>query len=209
MVQVRAATIVPLARALPSFEDLREQIITAAVDRTCLIAPWPVNQTSFVERKEDARGRISLIAQEIARLVTTIVEQAAAVTRKLHALKPSLRVLEDIDQQLSQLFETNFIVLTPARQLSQYPRYLKAIEVRIDKLKGDPSRDTARMAEIAALHVPWQRTVVARKGVVDPRLEEFRWLLEELRVSLFAQELKTPMPVSVKRLQKVWESGRR
>ena len=59
MVQVRAATIAPLARALPSFEDLREQIITAAVDRTCLITPWPIDQPTFVERREDARGRIS------------------------------------------------------------------------------------------------------------------------------------------------------
>ena len=164
---------------------------------------------TFVERKDDARGRLSLIAHEIARLVTVIVEQAAAVARKLSALKPFPRVVEDIDQQLSQLFAVEFIAHTPARQLSQYPRYLKAIEVRIDKLKADPARDTARMNEIAALQVPWHRAVISRKGVVDPRLEEFRWLLEELRVSLFAQELKTPMPVSVKRLQKVWESTRR
>ncbi|MBS1135681.1 MAG: ATP-dependent helicase HrpA [Burkholderiaceae bacterium] len=65
------------------------------------------------------------------------------------------------------------------------------------------------MQEMAALQVPWLREVAARKGVPDPRLEEFRWLLEELRVSLFAQELRTPMPVSSKRLQKAWESLRR
>ena len=57
--------------------------------------------------------------------------------------------------------------------------------------------------------MPFQRELAARKGVTDGRLTEFRWLLEELRVSLFAQELRTPMPVSVKRLQKVWESLRR
>ncbi|MBC8119744.1 MAG: ATP-dependent RNA helicase HrpA, partial [Burkholderiaceae bacterium] len=209
MVQVRAAALPPLARAFSSFEDLREEIISAAIDRTCLFAPWPIDRTSFVERKEDARGRISLIAQEIARLVTVIVEQAVAVLRKLPALKAFPRVVEDIEQQLSQMFAANFIVLTPARQLSQYPRYLKAIEVRIDKLKADPARDTARMTEIATLQLPWQRTVIARKGAVDPHLEEFRWLLQELRVSLFAQELKTPIPVSVKRLQKVWENSRR
>ena len=117
-------------------------------------------------------------------------------------------MVEDINHQLSQLFAPNFIIATPARQLNQYLRYLKAIEVRMDKLKADPGRDTVRMTEIAALQAPWQRAVTARKGVVDPRLEEFRWLLEELRVSLFAQELKTPVPVSVKRLQKVWESAR-
>ncbi|MEY2895830.1 MAG: ATP-dependent helicase HrpA, partial [Pseudomonadota bacterium] len=76
-------------------------------------------------------------------------------------------------------------------------------------LKADPTRDSARMAELAQLMTPWQRELAARKGVADPRLEEFRWLLEELRVGLFAQELRTPMPVSAKRLQKVWESLRR
>jgi ATP-dependent helicase HrpA len=62
------------------------------------------------------------------------------------------------------------------------------------------------MAELGPLQTACARAVAARKGVPDPRLEEFRWLLEELRVSLFAQELRTPMPVSVKRLQKVWAS---
>ena len=62
------------------------------------------------------------------------------------------------------------------------------------------------MNEIATLHTPWQRAMAARKGAGDPRLDEFRWLLEELRVSLLPQELRTPMPVSVKRLHRVWDS---
>ena len=65
------------------------------------------------------------------------------------------------------------------------------------------------MAEITTLQTPYLRELAARKGKADARLEEFRWLLEELRVSLFAQELRTPMPVSVKRLQKVWDALRR
>ncbi len=95
---------------------------------------------------------------------------------------------------------------TPASALAHYPRYLKAIAARLDKLKNDPARDAARMSEVATLQTPYLRELAARKGVADARLDEFRWLLEELRVSLFAQELRTPMPVSVKRLQKVWDS---
>jgi ATP-dependent helicase HrpA len=57
--------------------------------------------------------------------------------------------------------------------------------------------------------LPWQRVLKTGVGKNDPKMIEFRWLLEELRVSLFAQELRTPMPVSVKRLQKVWESMQR
>jgi ATP-dependent helicase HrpA len=110
---------------------------------------------------------------------------------------------------LQRLFPKRFLVMTPAEQLAHYPRYLKAIAARLDKLKSDPARDQQRMSEIAALQTPYLRELSTRKGVADPRLEEFRWLLEELRVSLFAQELRTPVPVSSKRLSKVWESLRR
>jgi ATP-dependent helicase HrpA len=113
----------------------------------------------------------------------------------------------DIEQQLARLFARNFIVEVPAAQLAHYPRYLKAIALRLDKLRSEPARDAQRLQEIAALQVPWLRELAARKGVADPRLEEFRWLLEELRVSLYAQELRTPMPVSSKRLQKVWDAA--
>ena len=209
MTQVRASTVAWLSAALPSYEELREQIVTAALDRTCLVLPLPTDRPSFVQRKEDARGKLTLIAQELARLVTTIVEQAGTIARKLPALKGLPRLVTDVEQQLSQLFTAGFIVRTPPLQLAQFPRYLKAIELRMDKAKGDPARDATRTNEVQALVTLWQRAVSARKGVSDPRLDEFRWLLEELRVSLFAQELKTPMPVSVKRLQKFWESANR
>jgi ATP-dependent helicase HrpA len=76
--------------------------------------------------------------------------------------------------------------------------------MRLDKMRLDPARDTQRMAELRPLEARYLRHLAERKGTADPRLEEFRWLLEELRVSLFAQELRTPQPVSVKRLEKVW-----
>ncbi|MEO8188277.1 MAG: ATP-dependent RNA helicase HrpA, partial [Burkholderiaceae bacterium] len=209
MTQVRASTVRWLSAALPSYEELREQIVTAALDRTCLVLPLPTDRPSFIQRKEDARGKLTLIAQELARLVAAIVEQAGTIARKLPALKALPRLVPDVEQQLSQLFTADFIVGTPPLQLAQFPRYLKAIELRMDKAKGDPARDTARTNDVQALVTPWQRAISARRGVSDPRLDEFRWLLEELRVSLFAQELKTPMPVSVKRLQKFWGSANR
>ncbi|MCL2877016.1 MAG: DUF3418 domain-containing protein, partial [Betaproteobacteria bacterium] len=91
------------------------------------------------------------------------------------------------------------------------PRYLKAALMRLDKLRIEPARDTKLMSEWKTLAQPWQREAAAsaRCGASVPELEDFRWLLEELRVSLFAQTLKTPMPVSVKRLQKIWESRQR
>ena len=81
--------------------------------------------------------------------------------------------------------------------------------MRLERLRNDPQRDAGHMAEIGKLSAAFHRELAARKGSVDERLEAFRWMLEELRVSLFAQELRTPMPVSVKRLTKQWEAMRR
>jgi ATP-dependent helicase HrpA len=206
---IQAATVPSLAQAWQDFEDLRDQIVTAAIDRTCLVEPWPKDRAGFVARKDEARGKLSLIAQEIARLLATIVSDAAPIGRKLAQLKAFPQAVADVEQQLARLFSRGFIVSTPAATLAHFPRYLKAVAARLDKLKSDPARDAARTAEIAALQTPLLRELAARKGVPDARLEEFRWLLEELRVSLFAQELRTPMPVSVKRLQKVWDSVQR
>jgi ATP-dependent helicase HrpA len=80
--------------------------------------------------------------------------------------------------------------------------------IRIDKVREDPDRDAQRQSELAPLIQNLARAIAQRKGRLDPRLEDFRWLVEELRVSLFAQTLRTPMPVSVKRLQKAWEALR-
>ena len=76
--------------------------------------------------------------------------------------------------------------------------------MRLDKLRADPARDGARLAELRPLQMRWQRKVADLRGAPHARLDEYRWLLEELRVSLFAQELRTPQPVSVKRLDKAW-----
>ena len=84
------------------------------------------------------------------------------------------------------------------------PRYLKAVTLRLDKLRADPQRDAQRLAELRPLEQRYTRQLAERRGAADARLDEFRWLLEELRVSLFAQELRTPQPVSVKRLEKAW-----
>jgi ATP-dependent helicase HrpA len=83
-------------------------------------------------------------------------------------------------------------------------RYLKAVTLRLDKQRADPARDASRLAELRPLEQRWLRRLGELKGSGDARLDEYRWLLEELRVSFFAQELRTPQPVSAKRLDKLW-----
>lgn len=207
-VAMQASTVPALAKGLPNFETLRNAVVSAALDRVALAEPWPQDAASFNARKDEARAKLNLIAQELARLLTTVVTEAVAVVRKLNGLKSHVAMVADVEQQLARLFASGFLLEVPATQLSHYPRYLKALVARLEKLRADPARDAARLSEINALQTPYLRELATRKGVADPRLEEFRWLLEELRVSLFAQELRTPMPVSVKRLQKVWDSLR-
>jgi ATP-dependent helicase HrpA len=98
----------------------------------------------------------------------------------------------------------HFIAATAWSQLQHFSRYLKAITMRLDKVRADPARDAQRLAELRPQEQRYWRLVAERKGVQDARMLEFRWLLEELRVSFFAQELRTPQPVSIKRLDKAW-----
>ena len=190
-------------------EKLRDQIIDCALDRACLQEPWPVNADEFESRKQDGRAKLGLLAQEVARLAGTILEGWAAVMRKLPQAKPHKASYEDLQFQMSQLMRADFIDRIPYAQLVHLPRYMKAAVARIDKLRADPSRDTRLMSEMAPLMTQYARARGALKGAPDAGLDEFRWMLEELRVALFAQELRTPMPVSVKRLQKSWEAMQR
>ncbi|MBU9336313.1 ATP-dependent RNA helicase HrpA [Burkholderia multivorans] len=195
--------------SLGTQDELRDQLIDTALDRASLQDPLPDDDASFHARRDEGRSRLNLLAQEIARLVGQILTEYAGVVKKLAQAKPFAQAHADLQQQLSALIGKRFVIDTPYAQLVHFPRYLKGIALRIDKLKADPARDAKQLGELQPLVQQYQRAVSQRGGVVDPRLAEFRWLLEELRISLFAQELRTPMPVSVKRLYKVWESMQR
>ena len=188
--------------------ELKSQIVAATLERTCMLAPLPADAASFNKRKDEARARIGLVAQEIGRQVGAILNEQAALQKKLATIRAQPAVAEEIRAQCTELLPKGFVEATPFERLAHFPRYLKAASLRIDKLRADPAREARLAQEFAALYKPWERERLARRksGAPDPWLEDFRWLLEELRVALFAQELKTPMPVSVKRLQKAWES---
>ncbi|CAB3777718.1 ATP-dependent RNA helicase HrpA [Paraburkholderia caffeinilytica] len=190
-------------------EELRDQLIDTALDRACLQDPLPADDVSFHTRRDEGRSRLTLLAQEISRLVGQILGEYATVTKKLVQAKAFTAAHADMQNQLDGLIGKRFVVDTPYAQLTHFPRYLKGIALRVDKLKADSARDTRQFAEFQPLLQNYQRALAQRGGVLDTRLSEFRWLLEELRISLFAQELRTPMPVSVKRLYKVWESMQR
>ncbi|TAJ19088.1 MAG: ATP-dependent RNA helicase HrpA [Rugosibacter sp.] len=205
---------------LGSEKELKAQLVAATLERTCLMAPLPLEKSAFVIRCDAARGRILLVAQEIARLIAAVIGDYAVLQKKIAAAQRTLAATcADINAQLAALLHKNFIVGVPYERLQHYPRYLKAATLRLDKARSDSLREARLLAEWQTLGKPWERErhALQKSGQAsyikdtldDPFMEEFRWLLEELRVALFAQELRTPTPVSVKRLQKMWDARMR
>jgi ATP-dependent helicase HrpA len=190
---------------LGTVEELRSQIIDVALDRAFLVEPLPADHFAFEARLVEGRGRLNLIANEVARAAGAVLTDYAAATRKLKDARAPKEVGDDITAQLARLLPRRFVALTPWAQLQHLPRYLKAIVMRLDKQRADAARDTLLMTQIRPLEQRYTRRLAEQRGVADARLDDYRWLLEELRVGLFAQELRTPQPVSVKRLDKAWE----
>ena len=187
-----------------SIEGLREQIVAVALDRAFLLEPLPGDAQAFQKRLDEGRARLNLIAAEVARLGAQVLAEYAVAARKIKDTRNAPDAVADCSQQLARLCGKRFLQDTPWERLQHLVRYLKAISLRLEKYRADPARDAARFAEVRPLEQRYLRLVAERRGVSDERLQEFRWLLEELRVSLFAQELRTPQPVSAKRLEKAW-----
>ncbi|MBL8533082.1 MAG: DUF3418 domain-containing protein, partial [Betaproteobacteria bacterium] len=192
-----------------TMDKLQEELVGAICDRAFFVENEPIrNAQQFEARLVKARARLAEVSQEVCRLVADILG-------KLHAIRPRLnqpgaqawtRLMNDIRTQLKALFPARFIETVPFVRLKHYPRYLEAIILRLDRFASNPTRDAQWQEVIAQWTRQWNQRLDAdrARGVRNPRLEEFRWMLEELRVSLWAQQLKTPYPVSFKRLEKAW-----
>ncbi|MBI2754897.1 MAG: ATP-dependent RNA helicase HrpA [Betaproteobacteria bacterium] len=195
-----------------ALRPLKEDLRTAALDRTFLADSVPMKQEEYARRVEQGRSRFSLIAHELQRLAATILDEHLQVQKRIAAVQKAFPgAAAEVRQQCARLLAPKWLARTPWERLRHLPRYLTAAVLRLERLRADPARDRQRAAELAPLEQSYRRELAARAklGAVTPELEQFGWLLEELRVSLFAQELKTPVPVSAKRLAKLWQSMRR
>jgi len=189
--------------------DLADELIALILDLTFVEGLEPIRtQAAFEQRLRERKGRIMTTAQEVCTLV-------AAILDAYHGLRASLAAItqvnwegavQDLRAQVDRLVFRGFLLVVPYVHLKEYPRYLKAAEQRTERLRFAAARDQQRMTEFADLERRWRErsAAAARTGRADPRLEEIRWLLEELRVSLFAQQLGTTAPVSVKRIEARW-----
>ncbi|MGA7978892.1 MAG: ATP-dependent RNA helicase HrpA [Chromatiaceae bacterium] len=192
--------------------DLADELIALILDLT-FVERQPALRTRqhFEQRLADNRPRLMTVAGEVCGLASRVLEQYHAIRKRLAGITqvnwmPSVM---DIREQLDGLVFRGFLQQIPHEHLKDYPRYLKAAETRAEKLLHAAGRDRERMHEMAPLYRKWKERVDAARaaGRRDPRLEEIRWLLEELRVSLFAQQLGTAVPVSVKRIETRWKEA--
>jgi len=198
-----------------SVEGLIEQILNLALERAFMIDPLPINPEQFAERLQAGKARLALIAQEISRHALNALQAHADLQKKIAQAKAaSPSAYADIQTQMQALIFPKFVAEIPYGQLVHVPRYLKAIAMRIDKLRTNPSRDAQCQKDWESVARPWQKLLQGNRGSAsyamteDQALQDFRWQLEELRVALYAQELKTPSPMSLKRLEKVLASLR-
>ena len=199
----------PVAGSLAPVEELRADIVHRAVASLLPADPWAVRTRADWEHWRNAVQKgLPAMAREVAVLVAAVLREHQAVRDRLekpwaHHLKPAVA---EVRAQVTELVARGFIRRLSRERLRELPRYLKAAAVRLQRLPDGWQQDGERALQVEVLAKDW-RAALARLGP-GPELEEFRWLLEELRVSLFAQELKTPVPVSPKRLQKRWEEFR-
>ena len=196
-----------LAKGMGSEADITRELVDAVYTHVML----PLNEALPREPEEfDVRiTRRSRLHQHMDDLLTQFVEWL----KIRHAVLKSLRgavtmdkamAFSDTKAHLERLLEPGFLVAVPWSRLKCFTRYLRAMEYRIDKLQGNLARDRQSMIEFESVFGPWKEAV--ERGSANPEaLGEFRWLLEEWRVSLFAQPLGTQEPVSLKRLNKRWQ----
>jgi ATP-dependent helicase HrpA len=183
--------------------DLRDDLLDRIVMTVFIEGQETIRtEAAFDARIAARRGGIGLPAQEISRSAQSMLERLARIQAQLAKVAPPAAA--DIRAQLAWLMPAGFLLTTSWELLKEFPRYLQAIEQRLEKVNLNPRRDAQLAAEIAPLEARYRERVKSERGLKPPGEDEFRWLLEEFRVSLFAQQLGTRTRVSARRLEEAW-----
>lgn len=202
-----------MLRNVMSPDELREDMILAIADRAFIGEDaLPRTNADFMKLKQRARTRLPAVKDAVARQAQAIATEYQSLIQKQGQMAATVnRLKRDLEQQIGLLVYKGCFSQTPWEQLQNIPRYLKALRLRIEKHPANPDRDGKNAASVSQVWQRWQDKINALNTAhldIPQNLQDFRWLIEELRVSLFAQELKTPFPVSVKRLDKIWADMR-
>ena len=142
-----------------TIEELREQIIAVALDRSFLLDPLPTDEFAFKRRVDAGQGRLTLIAKEVAPLAATILAEYSVAARKIKDTKNAPEATTDAAQQLARLMSKRLLASSPWGPLQHFARYQKAVTARLEKYHADPARDAARMSELRPLEQRYWRLV--------------------------------------------------
>jgi ATP-dependent helicase HrpA len=189
----------------PVVGALLADCVAAAVDDIVAADGGPAwDAAGFSRLRERVRAELDSAVTDVVRTVAAIGAAANEVERRLRSTTSLtvLPTLTDIRGQLDDLIYPGYVGAIGRRRLPDVLRYLRAIIRRLERLAANPDRDRQRMATVAALTQAYRQLLAAQPPgqPVTPGLAEVRWMLEELRVSLFAQDLGTPYPVSEQRI---------
>jgi ATP-dependent helicase HrpA len=192
-----------LKTATPS-DKLLADFQIALADRACIGEDaLPRDEKAFREQINRAKQRIPVVADALSRMLAQVAPAYASLQHALHAGAGRAKaVLPVLNQSRDRLLAPGWLVNTPWSHLPHLPRYLKALERRLHKFTEMPDREARHAPVLKQFWDRWGELML--RAQVKPEQRDFRWLIEELNVSLFAQELKTPFPVSIKRLEKIW-----
>ena len=211
--RVKAAAWTPIGIALRNaipLDRLQEDLANAVADRAYVgDDPLPRDRNAFAAQVKRARARLPAVFDAALALAGAIASEHHRLSQKIAALPASQRMLAaEARAQRDALIHPGFLSQTPWAQLAHLPRYLQALSRRLDRYAQNPERDQRHAAQVGAWWARYRERAEAerRAGTVSAPLDAFRWLIEELRVSLFAQELRTSVPVSMKRVEKAWRS---
>ena len=185
-------------------EQLKTDLIYVAFDRCFLLDQDAItNKQQFEQRLENKRSELIIIASDLAKQVAKPLAEYHAISNRLSDKIPlsAIQAIKEIREQLNHLLYQGFVHHTPDKVLRRLPFYFQAIGQRLDKLSDNPARDKQWMAEVAP---HWQRYLNNINTNSTAEFEYYRWMLEEFRISLFAQGIKTAYPISAKRLEKQW-----
>jgi len=182
---------------------LVDQLVRCVIRQTVL-SPLPKTREVFQQALAHHQPQLVATGQAFGLQLKQMMQAFQTVRQRLK--RPSLRVMEtvmDCQQQVAFMLYPGFLLDTPSEWLQRIPVYLKAIQVRLDKAEKDPQKDRAKRLEFEPLWARYAQTLSAGESV-NVGLLAYRWQLEELRLSYFAQPMKTCVPVSKKRLDALW-----
>ncbi len=191
-------------------ESLLDDLLSAILDKVFLDGrPLPRAKQDFEQCVTTNKGNLISMANEMATQLYRVLASYQGVAKRMKGSIPLpwSRIYGDIQFQLKQLIYPGFIGNTPLFWLGQLPRYFKGIEVRLERFQNHLNKENQFVSELEGLWQTYHKQKKAHddKALYDPELVKYRWMLEEYRISLFAQSVGTLEPISAKRLAKQWQ----